>query len=271
MPAPNAQVGQGSSGRKRNTANNNNYNQMAQGALSDAMANIGGGNLPALDPAAVANYYAQLQTLQSTLTNTLAGLKAQRKGYRGEAMAQKADVRSQGRDAIVEGINASLERGMLGSSADTEGRVEGVAAIQTGVTDVNRQLYDALAQNRIQGSAAVLGFEQGAQGLAGQAIGQRMELQAQELQNALAIQAANMQARASQIQSNATIYAAQMAAQTARDIAQGQKALADNWTPATWYKQHGLPVPPEIKAQMRQGNNNTNGLTGGGQALGLGR
>lgn len=267
----NAQNGQG---RKRNTANNLSTKQQQnfQGVLQASMSQITGGNLPALDPAAVANYYSQLQTLQSQLTNTLAGLKAERKGYRGEAMSQKADVRAEGRTAVVEGINASLERGMLGSSADTEQRINSIATMKSGVTDVNRQLYDALAQNRMQVTGAALSAEQGVQALTGTAISQRMDLQAQELQNALAIQTAQMQAQASQIQSNATIYAAQQGLRSARITAQGIKAAALNFDPRDWYRQRGLPVPDYLKPNKSTGSGelNFNGDAQSG-AVGLGR
>ena len=196
--------------------------------LSTAQAGLSGGNLPALDPSAVANYYAQLQTLQSQLTNQLAALKSQRVGLKGEASVAVADTRQQGQQAITEAISSSMDRGVLGSSADVEQRIKGQAAIKSGVTDIHRSLYDTLAQNRLQGAGAALSFEQGAQGIASQAIASRMSLQAQELQNALAIRIANQQAAASAASTAAEMSMANAQLELARTQAQNNQIMANN-------------------------------------------
>lgn len=239
----NAQPAQGGSpGRKRNTATNTYSKSDFMGGLSQASSSISGGGLPTLDPAAIANYYAQLDTLQASLTNQLAGLRSQRVGLRGEASAQKSDVRQQGQAALTEGINSALERGMLGSTSDVEGRIGTRAATQTGVADVNRQLYDALAQNRIEASGAVLTAQQGAQQIASTAIAQRMQLQAEERANALQIQIANMQAEASRISTAAEMAMANKQLQVARDEAHTARLEYQNMpsTPKEWAAVFGL-------------------------------
>lgn len=229
MPAGDT-VGQGSAGRKRNTANNNNY-----GAIPDlsaiAQQGLTGGGLPTLDPSMVANYYGQLQTLQSQLTNQLAGLRAERHGLRGEASAQKSDVRSAGVATAVEGINDALSRGMVGSSADVEGRVGARVDTMKGVTDVNRQLFTALAANRLEGAGDVLTAEQGAQQIAAGALSQRMDLRAQEQQNALQMQIAQMQIRASNINNAAQMAMAQKGLNMQADQLKFERHMANNPAP----------------------------------------
>lgn len=233
-----AQVGQGAptrlgAGRKRNTSTNMGSKQSAGSIFGGAAATeaVSGGDLPTLDPSAVSNYYGQLQTLQSTLMNTIAQLRNQRVGMRGEARVQRADIKQQGQAAIAAGINEDLDRGMLGSSADYKKRIEGRAAIAGGIADVNRGLHDALAESRFQAAAARLSATQGAQALASGAISSRMGLAAQEQQNQIAIQIAQMQARAARISSNAQMSLAEKQLRADRQTAQALRDLANNPNP----------------------------------------
>jgi len=220
MVMPKGQLGQGNApGRKRNTMNNMSSKQNIPLIKPEG---ISGGNLPTLDPAATANYYGQLQTLQSQLYNTLAGLRQQRVGLRGDAKVMRQDLRQQGIGQMSESVNASLERGMLGSSSDLSSRAGIKADVVSGVTDVNRQLYDQLAENRLEGSAASLQYEQGVQGVESQAIAQRMTLQQQEEQNQLQMKIARMQAHASEISNDAQM---EMALKQLRAQRQQNKAL----------------------------------------------
>lgn len=211
--------------RKRNTSNNG---MSKQDMYATDLSGLNAGGLPALDPAMVANYYGQIQTFQSQLSNTLAELKAQRVGYKGEAKVSRADARQEGQAALSEGINASLERGMLGGSADVEGRIGTRANTKSGIADINRQLWDALAQNRMQGTDAALQYQQGVQGVTNQALAARMQLQAEEKQNALQIQIAQMNAHAADIQNAASLRMAGAQLSSSEDIAKALHALANN-------------------------------------------
>lgn len=242
MAAPTSQqIGQGgpAGGRKRNTFNN----LMSKQGFNPGNV-VSGGGLPTLDPSSVANYYSQLQTLQSTLATQLAGFRQQRVGLRGEAMVQRADIRTQGREALVAGIGDVTERGVLGGSADLENRIKTRAATASGVADVNRQLYDQLAQTKIEGQLARLAATQQAQGLASGVLAQRMDLAAQEQQNQIALRVARMQAQAS-----ATSTAAEMA------MARKQLAIAKQTAQAA-RKQANNPFDPYAAYLSRQNGQN---------------
>lgn len=224
------QLGQGGlrggENRKRNTMTNM---MSKQGFPKMNPQGISGGGLPTLDPSATANYYGQLQTLQSQLMTTIAGLRAERKSFRGAAQVARKDVRQEAFGAMNETVNASLERGMLGSSNDLSNRIGVKAAMSSGITDVNRQLFEQLAQNRINEQQAALSYEQGVQQVEAQAISQRMNLAAQELQNKLAIQVAQMQAAAAQTSSDAQMAMAQSQLKASRQQAQALRDWANNW------------------------------------------
>jgi hypothetical protein len=213
---------------------------------------ISGGDLPALDPSAVANYYGQLQTLQSTLMNSLASLRAERVGFRGEANVQRADVKQQGIQAIAEGVGQSMDRGTFGSSADYKQRIQGQAAIASGIADVNRNLHNQLSQNRYTAAGARLTAEQQAQQLAAGAISQRMSQQAQEAQNQIAIRSAMMQARASRLSSAAETRLANYQLQGDQQTAAALKQLANNPYASPWAQQLGLQDETAIRAAAIQ-------------------
>lgn len=245
-------------GRKRNTMNNK---ASKQNMFTYDAAGISGGGLPTLDPSAAANYYGQIQTLQSSLQAQLASLKQQRIGLRGDASVARADARQQGRAALVETVNNSLERGMLGGTADLKARTQVKAATAGAVTDVNRQLYDQLAQNRLAGTQAALQTEQAIQGVEANAIAQRMNLAAQEKSNAIAIQAAQMQAAASAASTEAQMAMARKELRIQRQTALGYEAMANN--PMSIYQMLGIP-PPKTYASAAPAYGRNLYPTGGG-------
>ncbi len=270
MAAPNAQIGQGgrSPNRKRNTANNmitdrNLYTGIGAGGQAGGAprlpSGLTGGDLPALDPSMVANYYGQVQTLQSQLAQNLAALRSQRVGMRGDARVARADAKASGVMGMSETVNNAMERGMLGSSGELSQRA-GVRADTAGaIADVNRQLYQGIAESRIAGSQAQLAFQQGVQGIEAQAIASRMQLAQQEEQNRLAIQVARMQAAATDRQTDAQMKAARRELIVARQTAQGMETAANNpyaqYVGTPWYDalvRAGM-APPAPGTQMVNG------------------
>ncbi|HEX9899738.1 MAG TPA: hypothetical protein VGC81_10955 [Candidatus Methylomirabilis sp.] len=249
MANPSQQVGQGApsrlgAGRKRNTMNN----KMSKQGLGDLGSAVSGGDLPLLDPSAVASYYGQLQTLQSQLSTQLAGLRQQRVGFKGEARVARSDIRQQGQEALSGVVGSAIERGVLGSSAELEQRAETRAATSSGLADVNRQLYDALAESRLQAEQARLGFTQGTQQLAAGAIASRMQMAAQEKQNQISIRIARMQAAAQATTDAAQMDMARKQLRIARQEKQGLKALADN--PYNPYPQLGAGPAPRYMTRQ---------------------
>jgi len=224
---PSAQVGQGSNpNRKRNTANNISSKQNMPGI---DFAGISGGGLPTLDPSATSNYYSQIQTLQSSLANTLSQLRTQRVGLRGDAKVARVDTRMQGQAALGESVGGSLERGMVGSSADLSSRAGIHAGIVSGIAGVNRDLYNQLAQNTLQGTQAGLAAQQGVQQIEATAIAQRMQIQQTEAANAIQIRAAQMQANAQAIQNAAQLEMAQKQLRIERQQEKAFKKMANNY------------------------------------------
>jgi hypothetical protein len=176
----------------------------------------------------VANYYGQVQTLQSQLSQQLAALRTQRVGMRGDARVARSDVRAEGQAAMSEAIGGAMDRGILGSSGELEKRAAVRGDIAGGIADVNRGLYQAMAESRIQGTQAQLAYQQGVQGIEAQAIASRMQLAQQEEANRLQIQIAQMQAQASAAQTAATNRMANYELMSARQAAQAARQMANN-------------------------------------------
>jgi len=241
MPLPSGEMGQGGAPkRKRNTQANSISKGGGSGFQFD-FSSLTGGDLPALDPAAIANYYGQIQTMQAQLANTLAGLRQQRVGLRGEAGVARQDVKAEGRAAMTETVNTGLERGMSGGSADLAGRAGVRADVAGGIADVNRSLYNQLAESRMQGTAAALGFDQASQQLEMSAIAQRMSLAQQQEANQIAIRTAKMQASATAQSTAAQMAMAQKQLRIERQTAKGMKAQAND--PTAIWAQFGLTPP----------------------------
>jgi hypothetical protein len=270
-----AQMGQGGNrggeNRKRNTSTNLASKQSFPGTSAKG---ISGGGLPTLDPSATANYYSQLQTLQTQLSTQLAALRQQRVGFRGESQVARADIRAQGVAAMSENVNASLERGMLGSSSDLAGRASVRAAVSSGITDVNRQLFQQLADSRIAAQQSALGYEQGVQQVESAAIAQRMQLAAQQQQNQLQIQLAQMQAEAQDVANAAQLQMSQKQLRIARQQAQALQALANQGMTVPGQRTGGGAGGSQVPAGLQQvglpGNPNKK-LTPNLYGLGYGR
>ncbi len=172
----------GEGGRKRNTAAN---------ILSKYQVdykNPGGASaLPSLDPASTANYYSQLAGLYAGYQNQLIALKQQRIGARADFQAQAGQVRAQKITDLAGTENAAIERGVVGSSADLQGRADVRGAAEAGIQAAKRQKLETISGTRIAAQQAGIDYFMGVQGLEAQKLAQQQALLAQQLQQNLII------------------------------------------------------------------------------------
>lgn len=173
-------VGEG--GRMRNTfANILSKNKVDYSNPGGASA------LPSLDPASTANYYSQLAGLYAGYQNQLIALKQQRIGARADFQAQAAQVRAQKIGDLATTENQSIERGVVGSSADLQNRAGVRGAAAAGIQAAKRQKLETIAGTRIAAQQAGIDYFMGAQGLEAQKLAQQQQLLAQQLQQNLIV------------------------------------------------------------------------------------
>jgi hypothetical protein len=174
------QVGQGN--RMRNTfANTLSKNKI------DYQNRGGASALPSLDPASTANYYGQLAGLYAGYQNQLIALKQQRIGARADFASQRAQVNAQKIGDLAATENASIERGVLGSSADLQQRGAVRGAAEAGIQSAKQQKMMTIAGTKIAGQQAGIDYFMGVQGLESQKLAQQQTLLAQQLQNNLIV------------------------------------------------------------------------------------
>ncbi|MES2156026.1 MAG: hypothetical protein V4510_12910 [bacterium] len=172
----------GSPGRLRNTF----ANALSKNKVD--YSNPGGASaLPALDPASTANYYSQLAGLYAGYQTQLAGLKQQRVGLRADFMATRADVQAQKIGGLADTENASIERGIAGSSADLQGRAGVRAGAEAAIQSAKRTRMEGVAGTRLAAQQAGIQYFMGAQGLEANKLAQQQQLLAQQLQNNLIV------------------------------------------------------------------------------------
>lgn len=100
----------GNTRRRRNTLRNN---ASKEGGL---------GFIPPLGPQQTFGYATQLSQLRGDYLTKLAELTQTAKGFRSQFRLDKANIIAARRQALGDASNSAIERGMLGSSVDVEGR-----------------------------------------------------------------------------------------------------------------------------------------------------
>lgn len=100
----------GNSNRRRRTLRNN---ASKEGGL---------GFIPPLGPQATFGYSSQLAQLRGDYLTKLAELTQTAKGFRSQFRLDRSNIIAARRAGLGDAANSALERGMLGSSVDVEGR-----------------------------------------------------------------------------------------------------------------------------------------------------
>ena len=162
----------GNNNRKRNTLINNSSKSNPYGG------GFGFPGIPPLDPYSTYNYASQLARLRSGYLQTLQGLKRTAKGAREEFRVNKADIAAAKLQGLGQATNTAIERGLLGSSIDVEGRVAVRGEAARALAEAKRLRDQTVRQAKLDRIWATTDFTTGAADLAAQ---QAMQ-QAQEAQ-----------------------------------------------------------------------------------------
>jgi len=150
--------------------------------------NPGGASaLPSLDPAQTANYYRQLAGLYAGYQNQLLQLKQERIGAKADFRDAAAQIRAQKIGDLATVENQAIERGVLGSSADLQGRSAVRGAAEAGIQQARRTKLETIAATRLAGQAAGIDYFMGMQGLEAQKLAQQQQLLASQLQQNLIV------------------------------------------------------------------------------------
>jgi len=189
------QVGPSAGSRKRNTfANLLSKTNFAPGG-SNLFGSSGGGTggaqsegaLPALSPESTANYYAQLSALQAQYSQTIADLRRQRVGIRAGFQESRAGLKAQTMTGVRDVQQSAVERGVLGGSGELAQRAEVRGAGTAAIAAERRGMLEGLADTRSAQQRAALGLFQGQTALESQALAERQNLLAQQLQQNLIV------------------------------------------------------------------------------------
>jgi hypothetical protein len=232
-----APMGPREGNRKRNTFANLLSKYQTTYQNPDGMA-----ALPSLSPGQTANYYEQLGGLAAKMQLTQASLRAQRVGIRAGFRGSRADIRLQKKRGIADVQAGALDRGMTGSSIHAQGEIDVRAQARSEIASAKQQMFQALAQNRIEEQGAGLEFFMGAAGLESQALAQKQEQLAQQLQQNLIISG-----QETQMDALRAMYEAQMGMFQSTGVAGGGVAArapmaSSGYSPQRgWRQRLGLP------------------------------
>lgn len=182
--------GQGhTGGRMRNTAANlfskNTIDYQNPGGLAA---------LPATTPAQTANYYAQLGGLYAGYQNQLTAYKQQRLAARGAFQQTVAGIKAEKISGLATAENEAADRGVLGSSADLQGRTAVRADAMAQKQAAKGEFLQTAAQTRIGAQQAGIDYFMGAQGLEAERLAQQQDALAMQLQNNLIVSGQEQQA-----------------------------------------------------------------------------
>lgn len=182
--------GQGhTGGRMRNTAANlyskNTIDYQNPGGLAA---------LPATTPEQTANYYSQLGGLYAQYQATLTGYKQQRLQARGAFQQKRAGIKSEMISGLASAENDAADRGVLGSSADLQGRVAVRADAAAQKQTAKGEFLQTAATTRLGAQQAGIDYFMGQQGLQAQQLAQQQQALAYQLQNNLIVSGQEQQA-----------------------------------------------------------------------------
>ncbi len=170
--------GPGDGNRKRNT-----FNNILSKYSGNGPQNTGGAKaLPSLGPAQTANYYNQLGGLYAGYQNQVEQLKLQRVGIKSGYRSAVAQVRAQKLTDLAASENASIDRGVQGSSASLQEQAGVRGAAAAGIATAQDQKLQALGGTRLAQQQAGTDYFMAAQGLEANKLAQQQELLAQQLQ-----------------------------------------------------------------------------------------
>jgi hypothetical protein len=138
--------------------------------------------LPSLSPASTANYYGQLAGLYAGYQSQITALRNQRVGLRADFHEAVTGARGEKLAGLAAVENQSIERGVLGSSADLQERSDVRGTAEAQIRAAERARLEGVAANRLSQQQAGLDYYMGAQGLEAQKLAEQQQLLAQQLQ-----------------------------------------------------------------------------------------
>lgn len=172
----------GQDNRRRNTA----ANQLSK--YQTDYQNPGGmAALPALSPAQTANQFAQLAGLAAQFENTVADLRQRRVGLKAGFRATAAGIKAQEMGSLSSTENSNISRGVQGSSGANASLIGVQADAATQTQAAKSQLYQGLAQSRIEQQRAAIDLFTGQTNVQAQGLAMQQDALANQLQNDLII------------------------------------------------------------------------------------
>jgi hypothetical protein len=159
----------GNSNRKRNTLRN----------LASKRLPV---TIPNLSPGSAIGYAGQVAGLEQSLYARLAAIRAQAAAARGQFQADRSNIQAQAVDAMAGTVNAALDRGLIGSSIDLEGRAAVEAQRAAALVQARLQRSQALAGLRVEGIQATNDYYTGLLQVLAQKRAEQAQMAAQDFQ-----------------------------------------------------------------------------------------